>query len=196
MSLLDYFQKQTPKEHQELPYVNELHASGLFVQNDVVALEDVCVTKSMTGNIYSVKTVVVCKDVQVIGNINCKNCTLEGNVSGNVSALEMLEIKANAELNGNIMAGKLSVGSSAVLNGCVLTISPREARQISSDIKVKIDDIKQLITERENAVPEILSTPNTQNGFEKLNPDTEIAETKTQTPTIEPAAAEDNERWW
>src|SRR5579872_578997 len=129
MSLLNYFQKRAPTEQQELPYVNELHVSGLFVQNDVVALEDVCVTKSMTGNIYSVKTVVICKDVQVIGNVNCRNCTLEGNVNGNVSVFEMLEIKASAVLNGNIMAGKLSVGSSAVLNGCVLTISPREARQ-------------------------------------------------------------------
>ena len=176
--------------------MDELHVSGLFVQNDIIALDDVRVTKSVTGNIYCTKNVIVDKDVQIIGNINCRKCTLEGKVNGNISAFETLEIKVNAVLNGNIMARNLSVSSSAVLNGYIVTINVKDGRQIYSDIKIKIDEIKHLDIEKESTVSEIQNPQNVQNDSEKLNINSKVSKIELQTEEAKPVNNEDNGKWW
>jgi cytoskeletal protein CcmA (bactofilin family) len=196
MSLVKYIEKIISKEKKELPHMDELHVSGLFVQNDIVALDDVCVTKSVTGNIYCAKNVIVSKDVQIIGNINCRKCTLEGKVNGNISAFETLEIKVNAVLNGNIMARHLSVSSSAVLNGYIITINVKDGRQIYSDIKLKIDEIKNLNEEKESIVSEIPNPHDVQNDSEELNVNSKVSKIDIQTEQPKPVNIEDNGKWW
>lgn len=196
MSLVKYIEKIISKEEKEFPRMDELHVSGIFVQNDIVALDDVCVTKSVTGNIYCAKNVIVCKDVQIIGNINCRKCTLEGKVNGNISAFETLEIKVNAVLNGNIMARHLSVSSSAVLNGYIITINVKDGRQIYSDIKLKIDEIKNLNEEKESAVSEIQYPHDVQNDSEELNVNSKVSKIDIQTEQPKSVNIEDNGKWW
>ncbi len=205
MSLVKYIKTLFFKEEIALPYMDELHVSGLFVKNDIVALNDVWVTKSLTGNIYCAKNIIVCKDVQVIGNINCRKCTLEGSVNGNISVSEMLEIKENAVLNGNIIARKLDVSSSAVLNGYITTINVKEARQVNSDIKLKIDEIQHLNTGKEHIITESKDPENVLNDSEKssliaeapkiiIQPEKE--KINIQFKKAEPVVNEDNGKWW
>ncbi|MDB5022672.1 MAG: putative acyltransferase [Mucilaginibacter sp.] len=200
------------QEIEELPYMDELHVSGLFVKNDIVALDDVWVAKSLTGNIYCAKNIIVGKDVQVIGNISCRKCTLEGSVNGNISVSEMLEIKENAVLNGNIIARKLDVSSSAVLNGYITTINVKEARQVHSDIKLKIDEIQHLNTDKEAIITESNDTENVPINSEKLTAEApknsiqpekakvsiqpENAKINIQPEKAEPVIREDNGKWW
>ncbi|MDB5154893.1 MAG: polymer-forming cytoskeletal protein [Mucilaginibacter sp.] len=205
MSLVKYIKTLFFKEEIALPYMDELHVLGLFVKNDIVALNDVWVTKSLTGNIYCAKNIIVCKDVQVIGNINCRKCTLEGSVNGNISVSEMLEIKENAVLNGNIIARKLDVSSSAVLNGYITTINVKEARQVNSDIKLKIDEIQHLNTGKEHIITESKDPESVLNDSEKsgliaeapkiiIQPEKE--KINIQSKKAEPVVNEDNGKWW
>jgi cytoskeletal protein CcmA (bactofilin family) len=196
MSLVKYIKKLISKEQKELPCMDELHVSGLFVQNDIVALDDVRVTKSVTGNIYCTTNVIVDKNVQIIGNINCRKCTLEGKVNGNISAFETLEIEVNAVLNGNIMARNLSVSSSAVLNGYIVTINVKDGRQIYSDIKLKIDEIKHLDIEKESTVSEIQNPHIVQNDSEELKVNSKVSKIDLQTEEAKPLNNEDNGKWW
>jgi cytoskeletal protein CcmA (bactofilin family) len=208
MSLIKYTKKLFVKEdiqQEQEPYMDELHLSGLFVKNDIVALNDTWITKSLTGDIYCAKNIIVCKDVQVIGNINCRKCTLEGSVNGNISVSEMLEIKENAVLNGNIIARRLDVSSSAVLNGYITTINIKEARQVYSDIKLKIDEIQNLNTDKEHIMTESKETEHVPNDSEKLSLSAEAPKINIQPgkekiniqpEKAEPVINEDNGKWW
>jgi cytoskeletal protein CcmA (bactofilin family) len=197
MSFVTYIRKLFFKQAVEKPCRDELHISGIFVHNDVVALNDVYVTQSVIGNIYCTKNIIVGKNAQVIGNIYCRQGIVEGNVTGNISAFEMLEVKANAVLNGDISARKLNVSPAAILNGYNKSISLKAGRNIHADIKLKIDKIKYPDLEEDRAVPEIINFDNFQSTAEELNLNDEIPAFTFQPEKIEEAAIEDNNgKWW
>jgi cytoskeletal protein CcmA (bactofilin family) len=185
------------EEVKELPCKDELHVSGTLVQKDMVALDDVCVTQNVTGDIYCAKNIIVCEGVQIIGNIYSRKCTLEGSVTGNISAYEMLEIKANAILSGDINTRKLNVSSNAILNGYINNINLKDGKRIHADIKVKIDKIKHNHKEEEPAIPEIPDIDNLQDKSEQLdlNPKTVIFDPPSERVKQE-VPVDNNEKWW
>jgi cytoskeletal protein CcmA (bactofilin family) len=185
------------EEVKELPCKDELHVSGILVQKDIVALDDVCVTQNVTGDIYCAKNITVCEGVQVVGNIYCRGCTLEGSVTGNISAYEMLEIKANAIISGDINTRKLNVSSNAVLNGYIANINVKDGKRIHADIKLKIDKIKHNNKEKEPAIPEIPDIDNLQDKSEELdlNPKTVIFDLTAERVKQE-VLVDNNEKWW
>ncbi len=197
MNLVTYIRKLFSKRAVEKPCRDELHISGIFVYNDIVALNDVCVTQSVTGNIYCTKNITVCKDARVIGNIYCRQGVVEGNVTGNIAAFEMLEVKANAVLNGDISARKLNVSPAAVLNGYNKSISLKAGRGIHSDIKLKIDQINYPGIEEERIMPEMVNFDNFKMTAKELNLENEVPGFTFQPEKIEEVAiAGNNEKWW
>jgi cytoskeletal protein CcmA (bactofilin family) len=198
MSVIKYIKKLIFKEDKKVEYQEELHVSGLFVQNDIVALNDVWVTKSVTGNIYCAKNIVVSEGVQVIGNIYCRQCILEGKVKGDISASGMIEIKAKAALNGNIITANLKVDPAAVLNGSVAIINIKEGRRIYSDIKLKIDKINHLSIDKGDTEFKIQHSDHVQNGNDGLNLNSKVPTIDIKSETAKPARSEDsnNDKWW
>lgn len=198
MSVIKYIKKLIFKEDKKPEYQEELHVSGLFVQNDIVAPNDVWVTKSVTGNIYCAKNIVVSEGVQVIGNIYCRQCILEGRVKGDISASGMIEIKAKASLNGNIITTNLKVDPAAVLNGSVAIINLKEGRRIYSDIKLKIDQINHLSIGKGDTEVKIQHSDPVQNGNDSLNLNSKAPIIAIQPEKAKPARSEDtnNEKWW
>jgi cytoskeletal protein CcmA (bactofilin family) len=190
------FSKKREEKAQELPYKDELHLSGILIQRDMVALDDVCVTRNVTGDIYCTKNIVVCKNIQVVGNIYCRSCVLEGSINGSIFAYEALEIKADAILSGNINTRNLNVSPMAVLNGYIANINVKDSRRIHADIKLKTDNVKQLNKGKASAIPE---TPD----IERVRDSPELDLTqKTSIPESKPerinqiAAVENNDKWW
>ena len=144
MSLIQYIKELVLKEEEKPLYGDELVVTGIFAQKDIAALNDVWVTQSVNGNIYCAKNITVCKDIEILGNIHCKSCVLEGKIAGNIQASDTLEIKASAVLNGNIIAKKLNVDRASVLNGNITII--KDGRLIYSEIKHKIDKINPVVS--------------------------------------------------
>jgi cytoskeletal protein CcmA (bactofilin family) len=192
MSVIKYIKKFFFKEDKKLEYQEELHISGLFVQNDIVALNDVWVTKSVTGNIYCAKNIVVSEGVQVIGNIYCRQCILEGKVKGDISASGMIEIKARAALNGNIITANLKVDPAAVLNGSVAIVNIKDARRIYSDIKLKIDNINHLSIDKGDSGVKLQHSDHVQNGNDGLSLNSKIPKINIQSEKAKPARSEDD----
>ncbi|HEY4195905.1 MAG TPA: polymer-forming cytoskeletal protein [Mucilaginibacter sp.] len=197
MSLLTYTRKLFSKKAAKEPFRDELHLSGIFLHNDVVALTDVCVTQGVTGDIYCTKKITIHKNAQVVGNIYCRTGVVDGNVTGNIAAFEMLEIKANAVLDGNIDARKLNVSPAAILNGYVTSISLKEGRSIYSAIKLKIAQTKIPDMPEERIIPEMLNFDNFKSTVEEPNLSAEVPEYNLQPEKIEEVAAGDNNgKWW
>lgn len=189
---------------QELPCKDELHVSGIFAGHEVTVLEDVCITQDITGDIYSAKTIIVCKDVTVTGNIYCKKCTLEGKVNGNISAPELIEIGAFGVLNGNIATKSLNVSSAALLNGYVNIIKAKEGKQIYSDIKHSIDRIKELSKQPQEIETEAQPEVELPKAIIEPEPVVKVEMTEVNVPAFEPQPRKErpavvevnNERWW
>lgn len=208
MSLVTCTRKLFSKKAAEKPFREEIHISGIFVHNDVVALTDVCVTQSVIGDIYCTKNITIHKNAQVTGNIYCRRGVVDGNVTGNIAAFEMLEIKANAVLNGNINARKLNVSPAAILNGYVTSISLKESRKIYSDIKLKIDQTKipdmpkeSIISipdiPKESIISEIINFDNLKSAAEEPNLSNEVPEFNSRPEKAEEVAiGDDNGKWW
>jgi hypothetical protein len=94
------------------------------------------------------------------------------------------------------MARHLSVSSSAVLNGYIITINVKDGRQIYSDIKLKIDEIKNLNEEKESIVSEIPNPHDVQNDSEELNVNSKVSKIDIQPEQPKPVNIEDNGKWW
>ncbi len=208
------------KEEEEvivLPYQDELHLTGIPVQKDIVALDDVCVTRHIIGDIYCAKSIVVCKNVHVVGNIYCRTGILNGNIVGNVSACEMLEIKANALIEGNIHTPKLNVSPAAILNGYITSISLKDSRRIYSVIKFKMNQIGRPGMEKEIALPATDGFDNLPDDAEQLEPTpqvpvpqvpiSQVTMPEVSTPQVSiidlspervevPATPDNNDKWW
>ena len=196
MSLVTYTRKLFSKKAEE-PVREEVQLSGIFVHNDVVALTDVCVTQSVTGDIYCTKNITIHKNAQVTGNIYCRTGVVDGIVTGNIATFELLEIKANAVLDGNINARKLNVSPAAILNGYVTSISVKESRRIYSDIKLKIAGAKIPDIPQESILSEIVNFDHFKSGVEEPIISIEVPEFNPQPEKIEElAVADNNGKWW
>jgi cytoskeletal protein CcmA (bactofilin family) len=214
MSLINFIKKLFFKEDKEPVNLDERPVNGALVykDKDIVALDDVWITKSVTGNIYGGKDITVCKDVEITGDVNCRKCVLEGKIKGNISVSDTLEIRAGAVLKGNIIAKKLDVNPEAVLNGNVTIV--KDGKPIYADIKLNIARINQQKPEKEESSKEkpIFETHEpvrVQNDLQEINSkreapvqvqkEPEYAEApkiniQPEKPKIDPT--ENNGKWW
>lgn len=197
MSLINYIKNLFLKEEKEPINQDELPVNGALVHKDkdIVALDDVWITKSITGNIYGGKDITVCRDVEITGDVNCRKCVLEGKIKGNISVSDTLEIRAGAILNGNIIAKKLDVNPEAVLNGNVTIV--KDGRPIYSDIKLNIARINQLKPEKEALIFETHEPVQVQKVQVQKEPEhAEIPKINIQPEKPKTDPAENNGKWW
>jgi len=195
MSLIQYIKELVLKEEEKPAGRDKLAVTGIFAQKDIAALNDVWLIQSVTGNIYCAKRITVCKDVEIIGNIHCKSCVLEGKIDGNIQASDMLEIKASAVLNGNIIAKKLNVDRASVLNGNITIV--KDGRLIYSEIKRKIDKINPSKTKKQENGVAIKDHVYDKNDPPQINlgpvvPKVDIQPEKAKADLNE----NNNEKWW
>lgn len=209
MSLINYIKNLFLKEEKEPINQDELPVNGALVHKDkdIVALDDVWITKSVTGNIYGGKDITVCKDVEITGDVNCRKCVLEGKIKGNISVSDTLEIRAGAVLNGNIIAKKLDVNPEAVLNGNVTIV--KDGRPIYADIKLKIAKLNQQKPEKAEAIFETHEPAQVQEDLQEINlkreapvqvqkeqGHAEVPKINTQPEKPKPEPNENSGKWW
>ncbi|MDB5125031.1 MAG: putative acyltransferase [Mucilaginibacter sp.] len=149
MNLINYIKSLFLKEEKQPVNQDDLLVNGSLIQKDkdIIAINDVWITQSLTGDIYGGKDITVCKDAVITGDINCRKCVVEGKIEGNISVSDTLEIRAGAVLNGNIIAKKLNVNPEAILNGNITIV--KDGKPIYADIKLKIASINQQMPEKE-----------------------------------------------
>lgn len=89
---------------------------GSHFDGNLKSENDIRIDGTMEGTL-------VCKSRLIIGNpgtfegdAECRNAVIEGSFTGNLKVDEVLQVKENAVINGNISTGKLIVQSGAVFN--------------------------------------------------------------------------------
>jgi len=94
-----------------------LISAGTTLKGDISSNADLRIDGTIIGNINSSAKIVIGSSGVVEGDIFGNNADIVGNVSGNIRAKELLQLRGECVVNGNIYAGKLQVEPSATFNG-------------------------------------------------------------------------------
>ena len=94
-----------------------LISAGTTVKGDISSNADLRIDGTIIGNINSSAKIVIGSSGVVEGDIFGNNADIVGKVSGSIRAKELLQLRGECLVNGNIYAGKLQVEPTATFNG-------------------------------------------------------------------------------
>lgn len=94
-----------------------LISSGTTIKGDISSNSDIRVDGTIIGNISSTAKIVVGNSGVVEGDINGNHADIVGKTSGTIKVKELLQLRGECVVNGNIYAGKLQIEPSATFNG-------------------------------------------------------------------------------
>jgi cytoskeletal protein CcmA (bactofilin family) len=101
------------------PYTEHLGKTNRIVEGTVIkgnihSVADFRLDGELVGNFQSDGKLVIGPDGSIIGDIVCKNADIEGRFNGKIEVEELLNIKATAIIEGNVLVGKLAVEPGAL----------------------------------------------------------------------------------
>ena len=100
----------------ETPSVNII-GNGTDIKGNIKSNGDLRIDGFITGNINASGKVVVGSTGRVEGEISCQNADISGDVKANIKVTELLSLKANAVVSGDIFTNKLAIEPGAVFTG-------------------------------------------------------------------------------
>ena len=90
---------------------------GTHVEGKIKTTNDIRIDGSIKGELNCEAKVIIGPSGKVNGTIRCKNAVIEGNFDGVLIVKELLNIRENAKVTGEVTYGKLNVQSGAVISG-------------------------------------------------------------------------------
>jgi cytoskeletal protein CcmA (bactofilin family) len=94
-----------------------LISEGTSLQGDVKSENDLRIDGTIHGNVISSAKVVIGPSGYVEGNIHGKQADITGKVNGNITVMEVLQLRGESNVQGNIHAATLQIDPTAVFNG-------------------------------------------------------------------------------
>ncbi len=96
---------------------NSLIGAGTTIKGDIVSSGDVRIDGTLIGNISSTAKILIGQDGVVQGDIEGLQADILGKVTGKIQIRELLNLRGDAMIRGNIQAGKLQVEPTVTFNG-------------------------------------------------------------------------------
>jgi cytoskeletal protein CcmA (bactofilin family) len=100
----------------ETPSVNII-GNGTDIKGNIKSNGDLRIDGFIKGTIQATGKVVVGSTGRVEGEINCQNADISGDVKAHINVTELLSLKANAVVSGDILTNKLAIEPGAVFTG-------------------------------------------------------------------------------
>jgi cytoskeletal protein CcmA (bactofilin family) len=94
-----------------------LIGTGTTITGDIVSNGDVRIDGVLKGNIRGSAKILIGQDGVVEGDIEGQQADIMGRVEGRISVKELLNLRSNATVKGDIRAGKLQIEPTVVFNG-------------------------------------------------------------------------------
>lgn len=94
-----------------------LISAGTQVQGDITSDHDLRIDGRVDGNVTSTARIVVGPQGAVNGHLESQQADLMGRVSGDIRVQDLLQLRGQCVVDGNITAGKLQVEPTATFNG-------------------------------------------------------------------------------
>jgi len=100
----------------ENPAINIIR-KGTEIKGDVICAGDIRIDGVLNGTLTSEGKVVVGQSGTIEGEVTCKNADISGNIKANIIVRELLQLKASANIAGDINTNKLSIEPGANFTG-------------------------------------------------------------------------------
>lgn len=94
-----------------------LIAAGTSLNGDISSNGDLRIDGTVIGNVSSAAKLIIGSSGMVEGDISCRQADITGKVTGNIRSSEILQLRGECVVKGNLYAGKLQVEPSATFNG-------------------------------------------------------------------------------
>jgi cytoskeletal protein CcmA (bactofilin family) len=94
-----------------------LISAGTTIKGDLSSSSDLRIDGTVIGNIQSSAKIVIGSNGIVQGDISGNQVDIVGKVNGNIRAKELLQLRGESVVTGNLYAGKLQVEPSTTFNG-------------------------------------------------------------------------------
>jgi cytoskeletal protein CcmA (bactofilin family) len=106
---------------------------SVVIRGEVSGDEDLYIDGDIEGTISLKESrLTIGPNARVRADISVRDVTVFGHLAGNVQASGRVELRQSAVVNGDILAGRLSIEESAVLKGSVELKGASEAQSKSS----------------------------------------------------------------
>ncbi|NQX97337.1 MAG: polymer-forming cytoskeletal protein [Flavobacteriales bacterium] len=100
----------------ESPAINIIR-KGTEIKGDVTCTGDIRIDGVLNGTLSSQGKVVVGQSGVIEGEVTCKNADVSGNIKATIIVKELLQLKATANISGDINTNKLSIEPGANFTG-------------------------------------------------------------------------------
>ena len=94
-----------------------LISAGTTLKGDITSNGDLRIDGTIIGNITSNSKIVIGSSGCVEGDVNGNQADIVGKVSGNIRVKDLLQLRGECEVSGNLYAGKLQIEPTATFNG-------------------------------------------------------------------------------
>lgn len=94
-----------------------LVSAGTTLKGDISSNSDLRIDGTIIGNVSSTAKIVIGANGSVEGNITGAQADIVGKVTGNINTKDLLQLRGECVVKGNLYAGKLQVEPTAVFNG-------------------------------------------------------------------------------
>lgn len=94
-----------------------LISAGTTLKGDITSNADLRIDGTVYGNVKTTAKIIIGTTGVVEGDIASNQADVTGKVNGNIRANELLQLRGECLVTGNIYAGKLQVEPSATFNG-------------------------------------------------------------------------------
>jgi cytoskeletal protein CcmA (bactofilin family) len=94
-----------------------LISTGTSLKGDITSNGDLRIDGTLVGNIICSAKVIIGANGVVEGDISGQQADIMGKVSGTIKVKELLQLKSNCQVNGNLHAAKLQIEPAANFNG-------------------------------------------------------------------------------
>jgi cytoskeletal protein CcmA (bactofilin family) len=116
-------------------------AAGMQITGDIESDGDIRIDGTVEGNVFCKSKVVIISTGKVIGDVEAVNIDVHGTVRGNIKARDLLSLKANCQISGNLATEKLQIEPNASFNGhCTMALEQKSASHVSKEGVVLLHD--------------------------------------------------------
>jgi cytoskeletal protein CcmA (bactofilin family) len=94
-----------------------LISAGTTLKGDISSNSDLRIDGTIIGNVTCSSKIVIGASGSVEGDITGNQADIVGKVSGNIKTKDLLQLRGDCVVKGNVYAGKLQVEPTAIFNG-------------------------------------------------------------------------------
>ncbi len=99
-------------------------SSDVEIKGKLRFSNDLIIDGRIEGEVNSEGDLTVGENAQIMGDIKTRSVVVFGKVHGNITVTDRCELKQNAELHGDVVAGKLAIEEGAAFMGASTVGAP------------------------------------------------------------------------